>query len=130
MTVPVHLRYSAGHTWLEQAGDSVTIGVTRHAADGMRDIVYVHLPDIGAELSVGQPCGAVESAKTASDVDSPASGVVLTVNAALREDPGLVNRDPFGAGWLFRLRVTDLGATMTAEEYAKLMMAPFPDTVC
>ncbi|MEU4642883.1 glycine cleavage system protein GcvH [Micromonospora sp. NPDC023814] len=128
--VPAHLRYTAGHTWLDEAGDAKTVGLTKHAADGMRDIVYVQLPDIGAEVTVGQACGSVESSKTASDVDAPASGVVLAVNAALRDDPSLVNRDPFGAGWLFRIRVTDPGATMTAEEYAKLMQVPFPDTVC
>jgi glycine cleavage system H protein len=129
-TLPAHLRYSAGHTWLDQAGDTVTIGLTGHASDGMRDIVYVQLPDIGAEVTVGQPCGSVESSKTASDVDAPASGVVLAVNAALRDDPSLVNRDPFEAGWLLRVRFTELGATMSAEEYAKLMLVPFPDSVC
>jgi glycine cleavage system H protein len=128
--LPAHLRYTASHTWLNQTGDTVTVGLTEHGANGMRDIVYVQLPDIGDELTVGQPCGSVESSKTASDVDAPASGVVFARNAALRDDPSLVNRDPFGAGWLVRIRFTELGATMTAEEYAKLMQVPFPDTVC
>jgi glycine cleavage system H protein len=128
--VPSHLRYHSRHTWLDQAGDTVTVGLTQHAADGLGAIVYVQLPEIGDRVTGGDPCGAVESHKTASDVDSPASGDVLTVNDALRDDPGLVNRDPYGAGWLFQLRITELAATLTPEQYQELALVPFPETAC
>jgi glycine cleavage system H protein len=130
MAVPTHLRYSIEHAWLEQVDDLVTVGLTQHAADGLGDIVYICLPEPGEELVVGKVCGAVESNKTASDVSSPASGQVLAVNHALVDDPHLVNRDPYGAGWLFRIRATELTATLSPEQYDELALTPFPDSVC
>ena len=92
--------------------------------------MYVQLPGLGDELMIGQSCGAVESHKTATDIDSPAAGLILAVNDALRDDPGLVNRDPYGAGWLFRVQATEIGPTLTATEYEALTQLPFPDSVC
>lgn len=130
MTVPAHLLYHGRHTWLAGLDGTVTVGLTLHAATGLGAIVYVALPEVGEQLTIDRPCGAVESHKTASDVDSPVSGRVLTVNDALHHDPGLVNRDPYGAGWLFRIAVTDVGTLLTPEQYQELTLIPFPDTVC
>jgi len=130
MDIPSKLRYHARHTWLDQSGDGVLIGLTEHAVGGLGDILYVQLPDVGDELIIGQSCGAVESHKTATDIDSPVAGLILDVNDALRTDPGLVNRDPYGAGWLFRIQATELGPTLTATEYEGLTQLPFPDPIC
>ena len=131
MTVPAHLRYNADHEWLEETdGGTTTVGLTLYAAGALGDIVYVQLPSVGDRLVAGQSCGAVESNKTASGVHSPASGQVVAINEALRTDPSLINRDPYGNGWLFRIFVTDLGATLTAAQYEELTLVPPPDAGC
>ena len=105
MNVPEHLQYTETHEWLRLDGETATVGITDHAQAELTDIVFVELPKIGAALAAGQPAAVVESVKAASDIYAPIGGAVLEVNAALEADPGLVNRDPFGAGWLFRMRV-------------------------
>jgi glycine cleavage system H protein len=105
MNVPEHLQYTETHEWLRLDGETATVGITDHAQAELTDIVFVELPKVGAALTAGQPAAVVESVKAASDIYAPIGGAVLEVNAALEADPGLVNRDPFGAGWLFRMRV-------------------------
>jgi len=105
MNVPEHLQYTETHEWLRLDGETATVGITDHAQAELTDIVYVEPPKIGANLTAGQPAAVVESVKAASDIYSPIGGAVVEVNAALEADPGLVNRDPFGEGWLFRLRI-------------------------
>ncbi len=105
MNVPEHLQYTETHEWLRLDGDTATVGITDHAQAELTDIVYVELPKIDTALTAGQPAAVVESVKAASDIYSPIGGTVLEVNAALEADPGLVNRDPYGEGWLFRLRI-------------------------
>ena len=130
MTVPAHLHYNADHEWLEETDGTTTVGLTKHAASALGDIVYVQLPSVGDRLVGGQSCGAVESNKTASGLYSPASGQVVAVNEALRADPSLINRDPYGDGWLFRILVTDVGALLTAAQYEELTLLPLPDNPC
>jgi glycine cleavage system H protein len=105
MNVPEHLQYTETHEWLRLDGETATAGITDHAQAELTDIVYVELPKIGAALTAGGPAAVVESVKAASDIYAPISGTVIEVNTALESDPGLVNRDPYGEGWLFKLKI-------------------------
>jgi len=105
MNVPEHLQYSETHEWLRLDGETATVGITDHAQAELTDIVYVELPKVGTNLAAGQTAAVVESVKAASDIYSPIGGAVVEVNTALEGDPGLVNRDPYGEGWLYRLRI-------------------------
>jgi len=116
------VRYSKSQEWGRVEGDMATIGVTDHAQHELTDVVFVELPAVGRELKVGEACAVVESVKTASDIYSPVSGVVTEVNGDLGGNPGLVNNEPYGAGWLFRVRLGDggegeLGGLLGAEAY-------------
>jgi glycine cleavage system H protein len=119
MDVPEDRRYTAEHEWIAD-GDPATIGITAHAARQLGDVVFVALPEVGRTLAAGEVFGEIESTKSVSDLFAPAAGDVVEVNPALAADPGLVNSDPYGAGWLVRLRVTGPGATMDAAAYRTL----------
>ncbi len=123
--VPGDLKYSKDHEWvrLEEDG-TVTIGVTDHAQAALGDMVFVELPEIGATLAEGDACAVVESVKAASDVYSPLNGEVTAANEALADAPELVNQDPYGDGWIYRMQLDnedDLGELMSAEEYLALL---------
>jgi glycine cleavage system H protein len=105
MNVPEHLQYAETHEWLRLDGETATVGITDHAQAELTDIVYVELPKVGANVAQKQAVAVVESVKAASDIYSPIGGEVVEVNPALEADPGLVNRDPYGEGWLYRLRI-------------------------
>ena len=108
MSNPQQLRYSKEHEWLSAAEDGVvTVGITEFAADALGDIVYVQLPEVGATVTAGETCGELESTKSVSDLYSPVTGEVTEVNEAVVDDPSLVNTDPYGGGWLFKVRVAD-----------------------
>ena len=118
---PSDLKYASTHEWarLEEDG-SVTVGITDHAQDALGDVVYVELPDVGAELHAGQEAGVVESVKAASDVYAPVSGKVIAVNAALEDSPETINADPYHGGWFYRLQPSDTGELddlLTGEAY-------------
>jgi glycine cleavage system H protein len=119
MDVPDDRVYTTEHEWID-AGEPSTVGITRHAADALGDVVYVDLPQVGRTVAPGEVFGEIESTKSVSDLYAPSGGEVVEVNGELTDDPGLVNRDPFGAGWLIRLRVTDPGETMDADAYRTL----------
>ena len=126
MNVPEHLQYTKTHEWLRLDGDSATVGITYHAQAELTDIVYVELPKVGAALTAGQPAAVVESVKAASDIYSPIGGAVVAANPALESDPGLVNRDPYGEGWLFQLRIEageQIENLMEAAQYRELISA-------
>lgn len=116
--------YSDDHEWValasatEVPADPVRIGISRLAADNLGDLVYLDLPEAGAEVIAGSPCGEVESTKTVSELVSPVTGTVTEINADAVADPGVVTNDPYDAGWLFAVRVSALGPLMTATEYA------------
>ncbi|WP_029432503.1 glycine cleavage system protein GcvH [Blastococcus sp. URHD0036] len=119
MTVPTDRRYTDQHEWtLVRTGDEgatvVRVGITDHAQDALGDIVFVQLPEVGAELAAGDPMGEVESTKSVSDVYAPVAGVVVAVNDVLGDTPETVNADPYGAGWLVDIRVGDGGEDPTA----------------
>jgi glycine cleavage system H protein len=114
---PAHLRYSVEHEWVDDATPA-TVGVTSVAADALGDVVYLELPEVGTTIEAGAVVGEIESTKSVSELYSPVSGTVVEVNQAAVDDPALVNSDPFGAGWLFKVDVTARGDLLTAEEYA------------
>jgi len=118
--VPGDLRYTKTHEWVRLGDGVATVGITDHAQRELTDIVFVELPPVGRELRAGEACGVVESVKTASDLYSPLSGRVLEVNTALPENPGWINSDPYGQGWLFKLipsQPTEWEALLSPQEY-------------
>jgi glycine cleavage system H protein len=114
------LQYSEEHEWVARAADStvVTIGISAIAADALGDIVYVELPEVGSSVTEGSTCGEVESTKSVSDLYAPVTGEVTEANPAVVDDPALINTDPYGAGWLFKVAAESDGPLMSAEEYA------------
>lgn len=123
--VPDSLRYTAEHEWLRlEADGTATIGITDHAQAALGDVTFVDLPKEGAAVSKGATFGAVESVKAASDLYAPVAGTVVAVNADLNGSPDLVNRDPYGAAWMIRVKVAnpaELQALLDAEAYRKLL---------
>jgi glycine cleavage system H protein len=128
--VPDDLRYTADHEWLRIEGDEAVIGITEYAANELGDVVFVELPAAGTSLDAAQSFGVIESVKTASDLFAPAAGEVIAINSALADKPELVNDDPYGDGWMVRLRLSDPAAAsesgdrlMDAEAYRQLVEA-------
>ncbi|RMD80357.1 MAG: glycine cleavage system protein GcvH [Gammaproteobacteria bacterium] len=123
--IPEELRYTRTHEWVRQEEDgSLTVGITDHAQALLGDLVYVELPEPGREVEAGEACAVVESVKAASDVYAPVSGEVSEVNEELADAPERVNEDPYGAGWMFRLRPADpaeLEGLLDAAAYAELI---------
>lgn len=107
MAVPAELRYTQEHEWVSIEGGIATIGITDFATQQLGDVVYVSLPAVGASVTAGEPCGEVESTKSVSDLYCPVDGEVVEVNEELDDDPGLINAEPYGLGWMFRVRVAD-----------------------
>ncbi len=121
--VPAELRYAKSHEWLKTEADGmVSVGITDYAQASLGDITYVQLPKVGAVLKAGAPFGVVESVKAASDVYAPVGGTVTAVNTALDSKPETLNADPYGSGWIMRLKAdpADAGSLMDAAAYAKL----------
>ncbi len=120
MNIPDQLKYAESHEWSALAEDVVTIGISDHAQTELTDIVYVEVPETGREVSAGDPVAVVESVKAASDIYAPISGEIVEVNEAVQNDPALVNTDPYGEGWLFKIKAEDtsqLDALMDAAAY-------------
>ena len=114
------VKYTEDHEWLKLEGDIATVGITVHAQDALGDVVFVDLPAVGATLAQKETAGVVESVKAAADVYMPVSGEVTEVNEALRADPSLANSDPLGAGWFFKVKLSDpaqLDALMDETSY-------------
>lgn len=101
------IKYTEDHEWLKLDGDTATVGITVHAQDALGDVVFVDLPEVGKVLAPRDVAGVVESVKAAADVYMPVSGEIVEVNEALRADPSLANSDPQGAGWFFKVRLSD-----------------------
>lgn len=125
--IPAGLKYTKSHEWVEELSDgTVRVGITDHAQELLGDMVYVELPEVGAEVHVGQECAVVESVKAASDVYSPVSGEVVAVNEQLADAPERVNQDPYGDGWIMQVRLDndqELGELMSADDYAAMVEA-------
>jgi glycine cleavage system H protein len=121
--IPEELKYTESHEWVSLDADgSARIGITDHAQEALGDLVFVELPAVGDNIDQGDACAVVESVKAASDIYSPLTGEVLAVNDSLEDDPGIVNADPYGDGWLYSVSLTDAGELedlMDAEAYAE-----------
>jgi glycine cleavage system H protein len=124
MEFPDDRKYTSEHEWASLEGSRVRVGITDYAQDALGDVVYVDLPEEGTEVKAGEPFGEVESTKSVSDIFSPVSGHVAERNAALTETPELVNRDPYGDGWMVVVEASDpseLDGWMDAERYRRLV---------
>ena len=119
MPAPTDRRYSTTHEWHKQDGDTITIGITRHAVDELTDITYVDLPQPGKKLEAGKRFGEIESVKATAELYSAVTGEVTEANPALKEDPSLVNSDPYGKGWMLKVKApaANLSALMSGEDY-------------
>ncbi len=123
--VPQELRYTKSHEWVKQEDDgTLTIGITDHAQELLGDLVFVEVPDEGVSMSEGDDCAVVESVKAASDVYAPLTGEVVAGNEALADTPEIINQDPYGDGWIFKLKPADekdYDGLMDAEAYSELV---------
>jgi glycine cleavage system H protein len=107
MSVPEELHYTPEHEWVAISGAVASVGITDHAQRALGDVVFVSVPAPGTKVTAGEPCGEVESTKSVSDLYSPVDGDVAEVNPEIDDDPGLVNSDPYGAGWLFKVSLAE-----------------------
>lgn len=108
--VPKELKYAPSHEWIRDEGDGVyTVGITEHAQDLLGDMVFVELPEVGDNVAAGDDCAVAESVKAASDIYAPVGGEVVAINEDLEDSPELVNSDPYGDGWLFKIKIDDDG---------------------
>ena len=124
MEIPQGLKYSKEHEWVSTEDTVATVGLTDHAQDQLGEIVYIELPAVGDKVSKDDPFGVVESVKAVSDIYAPVTGTVIEVNEDLPESPETVNEDPYGDGWLIKVKIadmTDLDDLMDNEEYAEML---------
>ena len=120
------VKYTEDHEWLKLEADIATVGITVHAQDALGDVVFVELPEVGTTFAQKDTAGVVESVKAAADVYMPVSGEITEVNEALRDDPSLANSDPLGAGWFFKVKLSDpsqLDALMDETSYTAFSTA-------
>ena len=109
MNVPEDLRYTDSHEWIQSGEETAKVGLTDHAQSELSDVVYVELPEAGRTVSAKEAVAVVESVKAASDIYAPVAGEIVEVNAEVGNDPAVINTDPFGGGWLFKIKVADPG---------------------
>jgi glycine cleavage system H protein len=121
LSVPGDLQYTRTHEWVRREGDTATVGITDHAQDELGDVVFVELPEEGATFGAGDAFGTIESVKAVSDLYAPVGGEVVEVNSARDDAPEKVNEDPYGDGWIVRLRVSGEGDLLSAAEYEKVL---------
>ena len=118
---PAELRYVSSHEWVRVEEDgTATIGITNHAQEALGDVVFVELPEVGAQLGAGDEAGVVESVKVASDIYAPIGGEIIAINENLEDNPDVINEDPYGDGWFFKMRLDDAASVddlLTAEQY-------------
>ena len=124
MNIPTDLRYKTSHEWVRLDGDIATVGITDHAQAELTDVVFVELPAVGRKVDAGDPTAVVESVKAASDIYAPLSGEITEGNPDVEADPALVNTDPYGKGWIFKMRLADpasVSQLMDAAAYAAMI---------
>ena len=120
MTNPSELKYASTHEWARQDDDLIVTGISDHAQESLGDLVSIEIPEVGSRVVAGEQAGVVESVKTASDIHAPVSGVVVEINSVLEDDPEIINTDPYGAGWIYKIRPdlpAELDALLSADEY-------------
>jgi glycine cleavage system H protein len=119
--VPSQLKYAASHEWVAVTGAEATVGITDHAQHELTDVVFVELPAVGRTVKAGEACAVVESVKTASDIYSPVSGEITAVNQSLSDNPALVNSDPYGQGWFYKIKLSapaETASLLNADQYS------------
>lgn len=121
MAVPEELQYTKTHEWVRREDDVATVGITEHAQDELGDVVFIELPEKGATFGAGDAFGTVESVKAVSDLYAPVGGEVVEVNEALNDAPEKINEEPYGDGWIIRLRVSEEADLLSAGDYEKLL---------
>ncbi|HVE43673.1 MAG TPA: glycine cleavage system protein GcvH [Gammaproteobacteria bacterium] len=120
--IPKNVKYTRTHEWVQEDDDVITLGITDHAQTMIGDLVYVELPEVDTHLSSGEECAIIESDKTAADIYIPVSGEVIEINESVIQNPNLINQDPYGRGWLLRLRIHGkVGELLTPKEYIKVI---------
>ena len=120
--VPADLKYAKSHEWVRVSGDTAVVGITDHAQHELTDVVFVELPAVGRKVKAAEACAVVESVKTASDIYSPVSGEIIEVNQAIVDSPALVNTDPNGAGWFYKIQLAapaEADALLSPADYAR-----------
>ena len=120
MANPENLKYTKEHEWVLIEGDVATVGITQYAADALGEIVYVDLPKPGSSTSYMKICGEIESTKSVGELYAPMDGEVIEANSALGNSPEAINQDPYGAGWLIKIKYTQLPELLSAAEYSQL----------
>jgi glycine cleavage system H protein len=121
MNIPDDLRYTRDHEWMDTVEGVATVGITQFATESLGDIVFLQLPTVGTRVTAGEPCGEIESTKSVTDLVSPVGGTVLEVNDVAVDDPAVVNSEPYGTGWLLRVRAEDQGTLLDAAGYRALI---------
>lgn len=121
MSVPQELQYTKSHEWVRMEDGVATVGITDHAQEELGDVVFVELPEEGDNLSAGDTFGTIESVKAVSDLYAPVGGEVVEVNAELNDTPENVNEDPYGEGWILKIRTSEEGDLLSAEEYEEFL---------
>ena len=121
MNIPAELEYTRTHEWVRREDDVATVGITDHAQEELGDVVFIELPEEGASFDAGDSFGTIESVKAVSDLYAPVGGEVVEVNETLNDSPERVNEDPYGGGWMIRLRISDEGELLSADEYGQLL---------
>jgi glycine cleavage system H protein len=121
LAVPEELQYTKTHEWVRREEDVATVGITDHAQDELGDVVFIELPEKGASFGAGDVFGTVESVKAVSDLYAPVAGEVVEVNEALNDSPEKINEEPYGDGWIMRLRVSEEADLLSAGDYEKLL---------
>lgn len=121
MSLPQDLQYTKSHEWVRQQGDTATVGITDHAQEELGDVVFVELPAEGDSFEAGESFGTVESVKAVSDLYAPVAGEVVEVNSALEDAPEKINEDPYGDGWIVKLRTSGEAELLSADEYEKTL---------
>lgn len=119
--IPADLHYTSDHEWVRSNGSLLTVGITAYAADALGDVVYVDHPAVGSSVTAGAIVGEVESTKSVGEIFAPVSGTVTETNQAVVDDPELINRDPYGEGWLFTVETTEQPELMDADAYRALI---------
>ena len=124
MNIPDNLKYTKDHEWALIEGDTATIGITEYAQSELGDVVFIELPAVGTHVSKGDAIGTIEAVKTVADVYAPLSGEVVEINEAIKDASELVNKDPYGAGWIAKVKISDaseINNLLTPEDYKELI---------
>ncbi|MFN8588544.1 MAG: glycine cleavage system protein GcvH [Candidatus Eisenbacteria bacterium] len=126
MAFPDDVRYTQEHEWAREEGGVVTVGITGYATDQLGDVVFVELPEVGRQVETGKTFGVVEAVKTVSDLYAPVSGEIVEVNGELKDNPSVVNAEPYGSGWMVKIKLadpTEFAKLLSAADYEKVVEA-------